>query len=515
VTTILATLGVDGVQWKAVTRTLLRTDFRLPLVQSGSLGRIGGLLTTTAFLGIFGSGAAVIVVMGRDVLLTGTVALTYLSVMLASSLLTQHGMTLLTTVDYVILGSRPVSSRTFLAIRVTNVLFHALLVTSLMAYPVVLAYIFAHGLDLFRGLAAAVAIYVWAIALSLVLVTSYATVLTAVGPARFRRVIGYVQLLGGFLAYGGLMLASRLLPDTSFRRAAMPDEWWLLLIPPAWYASYLELATGATNSTTIVRAALSLVALAVLAAALRGQLGLRYAARLADLSTTVDAPASGLTRTPFFRREEARAVAVLVFAHFRHDLRVRLGVLAIVPLVFFYMLLGTQERFDLVALAVLLFPAVLTRHFASSDAHRAAWIYHATPANHARLVTATKDIAVVYFVLPFLCFVAAVFAWRMGDVVQAVAHTTIVGMLSHLAMQSATLVNPTLPFSTPPDKTSGSGSLFAWLFFVIIGGQAALVALDRWVYPSTGRVAISIASLVLLSWCLNRAIAWRVRRLRF
>jgi hypothetical protein len=515
VTTLFRQLGVDYVQWRAVTRTLLRTDFRLPLMDdASSRGRLQ-VLTMGVVLGFYGLGAALVVVASPDVLLTGTIVLAYLSMMLVTTLLTQHGITLLSTVDYEILGCRPVSSRTFLAIRLTNVLFHSLVVTTLMAYPVVIAYVVAHQVDVIRGIAAFVAIYSWSIVLTLAVVSGYGALLTVLGGVRLRSLVGYLQLAAGFFAYGGLLLGSRLLRGSSLDSAALPDAWWLVLVPPTWYASYLELAVGVTNSSTMIRGALSIAALTGLSALLRGRLGLDYARRLSELLVATEPVAASSPRTPLFRGGEAHAAAILVLAHFRHDLRVRLGILAIVPLMGLYLVLGANdESVDFVAWAVLLFPALLVRHFATSDDHRASWIYDATPARHGRLVIAVKNIAVAYFLVPFLILVAATLAWREGDVTRGILETLMLGLISHLALQGAMLISPRLPFALPPDKTTGTVSLIAWMTLVILGGQGALYALDRWVYPSAMGVAVSLAALIAASWPLNRAITWRIERLR-
>jgi hypothetical protein len=507
-------LGVDYVQWWAVSRTLARTDFRLPMTEGRSaLGRIGGFVSMALVLGLFGSGAAVIVVFASDPLWSTTLILTYLSVMLLTTLMTQHGMTMLSTADLAILGPRPVSSRTFLAIRVTNVLFHALVVTSLMAYPVIIAYAVAHQFQPMRAVIAAVAIYTWACGIALALVASYGSLLRLLGAARFRRGVGYLQLAAGFLSYGGLLIASRFMNDGALSSASLPDRWWLLLVPPAWFASYLELAAGAPNSTTYARASLSLIVMVALLSLLRGKLGVEYARHLADLPQVAEEGASRGPRTPFFGHGEKRAAAILVLAHFKHDLRVRMGILAVAPLIALYLFIGSDSSLDLVAMAVLLFPAILTRHFASSDTPAAAWIYRATPVDRARLIIAVKDIAVVYFVVPFLCVVAAVFAWRIGDPWQAVLHTLFLGVLSHIALQAAMFMSPRLPFALPPDKTTESTSLIGWMLVIIVGGQAALAALDRWVYISNARTLITLIALVGCAWALDRAIAWRVRGL--
>jgi hypothetical protein len=516
VTAVFRLVGVDYRQWKAVSRTLLRADFRAPLSQSGeaySLHTFKGLLVMALVYVLVGLGASVIVIANDDVALTGTLVLTYMSFMLATAVLTHHGATMLSGEDYAVLLPRPVSSRTFLAIRLTNVLFHALLPTTFMAIPAVTAFVLAHGVNPLRGVAAAFAVYAWASALTVALAASYGALLGLVGASRLQRLLGYMQMIVGLFAYGGLFIITRMVgANQDFRNASMPDEPWPWLIPPAWFASYLEIASGSATAASWGRAALSLAAGGLLVWLLAGRLGAGYAARLSELaSVTSRTPQVRRGAERWFRRGEERAVKLLVFAHFRHDVRVRMGILAIFPLLFFYMLLGVRERFDLVGLAVLLFPAMLSQHFAASDAYRASWIYAATPADRARLVIALKNIAVVYFLLPFLAFVAAMFAWRMGSLSRGLLHAVLLGLISHVALQGAVILSPRLPFAMPPNKTQGSAALFAWMFVVIFGGQGALVFLDRWVYVTTARTVAAAVVLVAAVLILDRIVALRAR----
>jgi hypothetical protein len=257
--------------------------------------------------------------------------------------------------------------------------------------------------------------------------------------------------------------------------------------------------------------------------ALRGRLGMDYASQLAEVPVSVQPTPSRSLRTPFFTAAEPRAVALLVFAHFKHDLRVRMGVLGILPLLVLYVILGgdnpASDPFvaapagspDFIALAVLLFPAVLTQHFSSSESFRASWIYIVTHADRAQLVAALKNIAVVYFLLPFLVLVAALYVWRSDEVGHALAHTAMLGLISHVALQGAVWLNPHLPFARPPDKIQGSAGLFAWMLFVIIGGQLLVWLLPRVVYVSWTRVGAAGVALGGLTWLLNRAIDRRVR----
>jgi hypothetical protein len=198
-------------------------------------------------------------------------------------------------------------------------------------------------------------------------------------------------------------------------------------------------------------------------------------------------------------------------------------VLGILPLLLLYMYLGSgdpaEDPFiaapagspDFIALAVLLFPAVLVQQFSSSESYKAAWIYTVTHANRAQLVIALKNLAVVYFLAPFLLLVAAIYFWRSNEPGHALTHTAILGLISHLALQTSIWLSPQLPFARPPEKASGSAGLIAWMVFVILGGQLILWALPRIVYVSWTRVGVVAGALVGLTLILNRAIARRVR----
>jgi hypothetical protein len=522
VTALFARAGVDYGQWKAISRTLLRADFRPPgpNTDSYSLRTVGGLVLMVAIYGLFGLGAAVITVMNGDVLLTGTVTLTYLAMLLVTALLAQHSAGIVSTTDYAVLAPLPVSSRTFLAVRLTNILFHATLLTTLMAYPPVAAFTFAHGVSVRRGVAAAAAIYAFSFAMTFALVALYGTLLRLFGAARLQKALGYAQTLIGVAAYGGGVLVLQIVGRQALGLATMPREPWLLLIPPAWFASYLEIATGIADWNAWARAALSIAFLGAMAALLRGPLGTEYAARLSQLVS--EAPTQS-ARMPvsaalFFTRGEARAVALLVRAHFRHDLRVRLGVLALLPLTLLYMFMGARDggggdpftaeraRGDLIALAVLFFPTIVVQQFSSSEAYRAAWIYFATPANRAALIVSLKNVIVTFFLLPYVAFLAIAFTWRFGHVGHALVHAGFMGLIGHLALLTGALVEPRLPFALPPKKAANSAAMLAWMLGVMMAGNALLFFLVHWVYADWWRVGSFAVLLVTVSALLNAAI---------
>ena len=257
---------------------------------------------------------------------------------------------------------------------------------------------------------------------------------------------------------------------------------------------------------------------------LRGPIAADYGDRLGQLAAATTTPATPPSprRAFLFTRDEPRAVALLVRAQFRYDMRVRLGVLSLVPLTLLYMYIGARDgatadpfvrgpsnQFDLMLYAVLLFPSILVQQLAGSDAYRAAWIYFATPADRAALVVATKDVVIALFLVPYGIFLVAALSWRFGHPGHAVVHTGFLLLLGLLALQSAVLVSPRLPFATPPPRPSGNAVMIIWMIVTMVASIVTLVVVQRWVYRSWSRVALAAVLLLLAVALLNQLLRSR------
>jgi hypothetical protein len=266
---------------------------------------------------------------------------------------------------------------------------------------------------------------------------------------------------------------------------------------------------------------LSVVCLGGLFALLRGPLAAGYGDRLGQLAaaTSTSATPPSARRAVLFTRDEPRAVALLVRAQFRYDMRVRLGVLSIIPLTLLYMYIGAREgatadpfargpsnQFDLMSYAVLLFPSILVQQLAASDAYRAAWIYFTTPADRAALVMAVKNIVVAFFLLPYAVFLVAALSWRFGHLGHAIVHAGFLLLLGMLALQSAVLVSPRLPFASPPAKATGNAVMIIWMTVTMAASLITIVVVQRWVYRGWSRVAIAAAVLLLITAVLDQLL---------
>jgi hypothetical protein len=520
-------LGIDYDQWKALTKTAIRIDLRASRLGAAQFAHAGAkaaglLITQFIFYSFMGAGVATVVWFTRDLFLSSTVVLTYVMFMIATAALLDHSSAIASPDDHAILGFRPVTSRTYFASRLANVLVYTTTMTAVFSYVPIVTFFIRHGAGV--GAAAIVAISAGSVATALAMVVSYGWLLRTVGADRLKRVLSYVQFLVSFLVYGGYFALSRVLQVGVMAQFELPKSVGLLLLPSTWFASYLELAAGRTTAFEIVPALASVALLAGLAATLTGRLSLEYADRLAAL-TTVTAPRRPQSRLPalLFTRDEARAVALLVRSQFRNDLKFRMSILTILPLTVVYLLMGIQDGgvgdpfemsegqhgLSMVTIAVMMFPTMLKLNLARSDAYRASWIFFAAPADRARVVQSSKNILVVMFLIPYLAVVGLTLAYFSPNLLHLAVHLLVLTLVSHLVLQIVTFVEPELPFSKPLLKGSSSSRVFG-IMIVVVALAGFLPYFMPLIYRSTATTIAGIVGVAILSVMIDRFTQLRV-----
>ena len=484
---LFAAAGVDYDQWKALTIVALKLDFR-----TSSLGRsqfrrgasiIAALIGQLIFYTLIGLAIAGLVWFSRDLFLVGTVAMTYVIFVVGMAVLVDHNSALASPTDYAILGFRPVTSRTYFAVRLTNVLVYTTALTTIAAWLPVVSLFLRHGPSV--GVAGVAAFYACSVGTALAILMGYAWMLRVIGPDAVKRALSYVQLTMSFIVYGSYFLMTRTVARSVTTRFTLTKSPWLLLYPGTWFGSYLELASGKIGPLEIAPALASVVALAAMATGLRGRLSLDYSERLGAM-TTAAAPVKAPSRARpgggiWFRAGEARAVALLVRSQFRNDQRFRMGVLAILPMTLIYLLSGLNrgaihdpfvsaargnDNFSGVTMAIMMFPSLLKMHLTRSESFRASWIFFASPADRMQIVRSSMRVLVAFFLLPYLVFVTAVYTYFVGHVFHVAVHVALQGLLSLVVLQMAMLIDPSLPFSRPMQKGRDSLTLFAFLMFM-------------------------------------------------
>jgi hypothetical protein len=519
-------LGIDVDQWKALTRTALRIDWRtMPSLRESARrrGRRSAFFQLALYI-FMGAIVTVVILPMRDLLLSGTIVLSYVMFMVATAALLDHSATVVSPEDYGILGFRPIGSRTYFAARLTNVLVYTTAMTTLFGILPLTAMFVRHGVGV--GLAGVAAVYAGATATVLVMTAAYVSLLRVVGPTRLRRALSYLQLVLSTATYGGYFLITRVLTSNARAGMEMPRSPWLVLWPPTWFAGYLELAAGRGSRLELTLAVLSVLALLGLCVSLLGRLSIDYSERLgAVMAMSVGTPSVSRRSQPrrwFFRSGESRAVALLIWSQFRNDTRFQMGVLAILPMTVIYMIMGLRQgmspamaRFGrgspLVTVAMLIFPVMLKTSLVRSDAYRASWIFFASPSDRARLLRSAKSILVVTFLLPYMLLTGLAMILIYHDVKRVLVQLLLVGLLSHLLLQIATLIEPELPFSKPTEKGSSSSRIFVFTILTGVGAFAAAFLAPA-LYGNTLAVLLIGFALIGVSILLERWTRLRVER---
>jgi ABC-2 type transport system permease protein len=448
---------------------------------------------------------------------------------IGSSLLLEFQSIVLSPDDHRQLAYHPIDSRTFFAARVTAVLVYVGLMTvSLGALPTI-ATVFAFDGGWHVALAVMLGSVVAAITTTFLTIGAYVLLLHYVSTARLARALTYLQLAATFIIYGSYFALPRLIGEGFTLGRIVDPDGWILALPGTWFALYATLANGDVTALHAALVAWTIVLLVLSVSLTAGRVSLEYADRLSLLtSSTASKPGEisrGIRGGWLFRHGERRAIALIVRALFRHDMKFRLGVLTIIPLTIVYMFVGASPYMmtdpfvsppghqpQFVYFAILFFPSMLLQALSKSDAYRAAWILHATPADSARLVLGMKDFVLVAFVAPYLLFLGVLIGWGFDRLDHLVILLITLGLLTHLLAVLELWMNPQLPFSQP--ATKGSRSRDMLILIAIVSFLAPLMPrLLHIAFATTPRVVGTLGGLVLVNALLAWVATRRVRRL--
>ena len=528
---LFSAAGIDFDQWKALTIVALKNDFRGSSItqrQSSREVKVAvALIFQAIFYTMFGGIIAYLVWSSRDLWLAGTIASSYIAFIIGTAVVLDHNSVISSPTDYAVLGFRPVSSHTYFAVKLTNILVYTMALTTVAAWVPMLVASARHGFGI--GTALGLDIYATSTATTLAIALGYATVLRAVGPDAIERVLSYVQMIMSFAVYGGQFLISGFLSRAAPGTWRMPESPWFLLYPGTWFGSYLELASGRTAVAALACAAASVVALLLMASRLGGRLSLQYSETLGAMTVAARVRASTAAekrrrRGWWFTTGEARAVALLVRSQFRHDQRFRMGVLGLLPFTLLYMLMGVRngsvtDPFTAgrnmqawpLTMAVLASPAMLRMLLTRSEAFRASWIFFTCPGDRMKIARSSKDVLVAFFLIPYLLVVSAIYSYVVGNVVHVLVHVAFLGLLAHLVLQIALLLDPALPFSRPMQRSTNASVFFGFTLATILVSLFIQFYSAR-VYSNVTSTLFAVAVIVLIGVVLDVITRVRIHR---
>ena len=532
---LLAALDVDYDQWRGLVRALKLLDiFNLRKMRGSgtavawkALKAIAAALLLSMSLGF---AAATIVFRSSDLLFAGIVLSSHAMVMSLMLILGTPERTLIALDDYHILGFRPITSRTYLAVRVTGLMTQTLFMIGLSGIFPIAAVVLKHDGSILMLAAGFVVVGISAIIASLSAISFSAYMLLKSSPARLKRVASYMQTTVMFVMMAGYFYGMRLLVNETTLSFSLDRAPWIWLYPGTWMASFVALSGGRLDAFVWLGCAASFGLLLALAWNLKSRLSLDYAATLAEASVTPETTMSPSIRRrdarwQVFRRDEARALAVLVRSQFRNNLKFRLGLLSIVPMMAVYFLMGIDsgppaDPFEaatkgssnviFIQMALMFIPSSLRATLITTTEYRAAWIFHVTPASKVRLVTSGRDIISLYFLLPFLILLAVVLAYFFQNPLHALVHVFFLGIVAYIVLELDLLNDPRLPFSRAPvAKATGR---FGLMFGVMVIGSILFIVLTHVVYRSAPAMIVTAFALVGVAWVLDRVTRRRVER---
>src|SRR5262249_12642254 len=153
--------------------------------------------------------------------------------LVGTSVLLDHNSALVSPLDYAVLGFRPISSRTYFAVRATNVLVYTTTLTTFVTWLPTAALFVRYGLAI--GTAAIVAFYACAIVTTLTMLTIYAWMMSVITPDAIQRALSYVQLVLGVLVYTAPLLITPALAKSVVVQLGLRKTPWLMLYPATWF----------------------------------------------------------------------------------------------------------------------------------------------------------------------------------------------------------------------------------------------------------------------------------------
>jgi hypothetical protein len=164
-----------------------------------------------------------------------------------------------------------------------------------------------------------------------------------------------------------------------------------------------------------------------------------------------------------------------------------------------------------VTIAILTAPAMLRMQLTHSDAFRASWIFFACPSDRMKIARASKDVLIVYFLIPYLLLVLAVYTYVVGHVGHVLVHILFLGLLAHLVLQLALLLDPSLPFSKPIQKGRGTSLFFVFTMGTVLISGFIHVYSAR-LYSSAATTGAAVASILVAGALIDRLTRARVER---
>jgi len=417
------------------------------------------------------------------------------------SVLIEFGLAVISPDDFQVLAHRPISSRTFFAVKSSNLLFYVLLLgTSLNLVPALVGVAVRESqwhFPLAYFLVASVA----SVFVAGTMVALYGLLLRTLRYERLKDLLVYAQIAFSFVFFFGFQLFPRLLGDVNAFTAQDIVHSWALAFPSVWFAGVVEVMLGNIIGQTLTLTALAVIVCVVILPLALKNVSLDYSEQLGRIaaSSSKTKSAAAVTRrsgvSAWFNRlllrdSEERAFFYFFLRMFRRNRLLKLQILpnfgVAIAMMAVALLQGDklQNPFEKTTFSMAaMFPVIafvfagmgVTVALPYSDEYQGGWIFPVAPiGNRAKILTALKKVVVLLLFVPLFVINWILFAyfWPWRDALSQSVYALVIGLF---ALQLLLFMVGDFPFSRKLEKGAASKRfMFAFVIYGIVGVAVAL-----------------------------------------
>lgn len=458
---------------------------------------------------------------------------------LSATLISDFTSVLIDVRDNQIILPRPVNDRTFLLSR----LLHIVVYIGKMILPMSIAGFVTIGI---RYGATAI---IWnALLLPVVILfsifvvnASYLLILKISSPEKFKSIITSIQVVFAILIYASYQLLPRLMNRAILESYTLPEKWWALLIPPAWFANAFGIMLRGQGSlfqwiSSVLGLITPLISLwliiRVFAPAFNRKLGLIAGSGSEGNNTSVgkltkrglsDKLATWLTRS---KVEEMGFSFTWKLTGRLRDFKLKtypsLGYMIVLLIIIVLPRKNisveqviteiSQSRSAMLTMiyfvGMLMLQTLSFGRFTEND--KASWIFFTNPIDKpGEVITGYVKALLVKFLAPFVCIVTAVLlaliGWKaLPDIILGTVNVTFVAFMNTL------LMGRYMPFSRPvADQQKGGNIVYnlviLFLLTVMVGLHYALKLVPPF---ATWLMILVSALLTFMLYNKTRKLGW-------
>ena len=523
--------GVDAQQYHFLLQASLKLDFRSAgsVLKPEQQSQTASALKLTLLLNLIFSVILSLVMLAasKSTFVFSTMLLGYSMVMVAMSVLIEFGLAVISPDDFQVLAHRPISSRTFFAVKSSNLLFYVLLLgTSLNLVPALVGVAVRESqwhFPLAYFLVASVA----SVFVAGTMVALYGLLLRTLRYERLKDLLVYAQIAFSFVFFLGFQVFPRLLGDVKAFTTQDVLHSWALAFPSVWFAGVGEVMLGNINGQTLTLGALAVIVCVVILPLALKNVSLDYSEQLARIAAssskaknvaavTRRGGASAWFNRLLLRDSEERAFFYFFLRMFRRNRLLKLQILpnfgVAIAMMAVALLQGDklQNPFETAAFSMAAMFPVIAFVFASmgvttalpySDEYQGGWIFPLAPiGNRAKILTALKKVVVLLLFVPLFVINWILFAyfWPWRDALSQSVYALVIGLF---AFQLLLFMVGDFPFSRKLEK--GAASKRFMFVFVIYGIVGVAVALPYLVASRPIWFFALVAALLGIAWLLG------------